>query len=155
MNKVERTKLARKISSALTKYETREAKLHGITNPISKEVFIEQIIDSTRRVEYIKAIQKPTISSDTKNPLKSYFDPLKGAILFKNQNNIDEAVWLTFLQTHFGKHRKEGWRLIQNVYGSFGNGPIWTFERFKTHPNEFYSMLDCNKENLETAGRVF
>ncbi|MFP1592494.1 hypothetical protein ACLB1M_28880 [Escherichia coli] len=41
-----------------------------------------------------------------KEPNSDVFDPLRAACLYLRDNNYDEACWLVFLATHFGKRTK-------------------------------------------------
>jgi hypothetical protein len=48
-------------------------------------------------------------------------------------------MWLVFLATHFGKHLKDGWRLLRDVYR--GDGAPWTFARVANNPAAFEAWL--------------
>lgn len=79
------------------------------------------------------------------------FDPIRAAISFRNQGDYDQAVWLTFLQTHFGKHLIDGWMLMRNVYGSFGDGPVWSYSKYQKDRNGFGKMLAANRKKLSNS----
>jgi hypothetical protein len=87
------------------------------------------------------------------DPHHAAFDPLKGASLLMRRGEPDEAVWLTFVATHFGKHKDDGWKLAANVFGSFGAGPIWTAKAYRRAPNEFLAMLISQRDALSDMKR--
>jgi alpha-glutamyl/putrescinyl thymine pyrophosphorylase-like protein len=60
---------------------------------------------------------------------------------------IDEAFWLIFLATHFGKHPKHGWRRLQDVYSGLGSG-TWTWQRTSANPAAFRSWLQKHGANV-------
>lgn len=77
-------------------------------------------------------IKQGDISPERGNPFSNLFDPIRAAVLHMRNGDYDQAVWMTFIQTHFGKHHSDGWKLSANVYGSFGSGPVWTYENYRT-----------------------
>ena len=96
-------------ANALSQFEAQNIQLPGIANPQHREVFIKQIIDSDRRIEYVSLIASRGICAQRADPHNAaLFDPLRAALLHKSQGNIDEACWLIFLLTHFGKHHSSG-----------------------------------------------
>lgn len=86
-----------------------------------------QIISSLRRIEFVKTMDNREISPERLNSRSELFDPLKAAILCRNRGDTNEAAWLIFLATHFGKHEIDGWRLCRDFYGAFGSRPEWTW----------------------------
>jgi len=62
------------------------------------------------------------------DPSSHLFDPIRAAAFRMRKGELDEAFWLVFLSTHFGKHVRYGWELTRAVYGG-SNGEIWTWER--------------------------
>lgn len=144
----------RELDQALDIYHRNVKRLPGIQTKSMRESFIEQILDSIRRVRYISVISSRSISEIRSDPHSELFDPLKSAILHKKQGNIDEAFWLVFLATHFGKNRKSGWRLTRDVYGRLGSTPIWTWERISQSPNAFRKWLANAQKSMKTDGVV-
>lgn len=114
--------------AALNNYENNNSKLIGLQSQAHYQTLSKQLIDSVRRIEYISAIGKRNISNLRRNPHSSMFDPLRAAWLFIADGDINEACWLIFLSTHFGKHKKYGWKLCADIYGGLGT-TIWTWDK--------------------------
>lgn len=144
------------ILNSLGEYERVHGQLVGIREQKRRQCLGEQIVSSIRRIEYIRQLHLRNIHADRGNPFSTMFDPIKAAMRLNRQGHLDEAIWLTFVQTHFGKHEIDGWKLAGNIFGSFGEGPIWTFETYSAGRREFEAMLH-NKEaslsNKAVAGR--
>ncbi len=141
------------IRDRLEKYERERGLLLGLTQPSRRNVFILQIISSLRRIEYIRQSRTRYISPDRCNPLHAMFDPLKAAALLGARGEMDEAVWMVFVATHFGKHVIDKWRLAANVCGSFGAGPVWTKALFGQNAGDFRVMLTRNEARLRDPGQ--
>ncbi len=80
----------------------------GIDNEASRECFINQTIDSIRRIKYVKLIRDKISTDHCTDATHPAFDPIKAAAWHKRNGNIDEAFWLVFLSTHFGKNKVTG-----------------------------------------------
>jgi hypothetical protein len=115
----------------------KDAPLNGLVNDNYTKIFAEQIVDSIRRIEYMATIGKRDISVDRLNPLSKEFDPLKAALYYKRNDNVDEAFWLVFLATHFGKSEKSGWLLCADIYGALGEREPWTWQNITSNFDEF------------------
>ncbi|EPN9381214.1 hypothetical protein ACT47F_000416 [Cronobacter malonaticus] len=102
--------------------------LRGLTSESCYNVLACQIIDSVRRIRYVEKINSQTLhmSPLRKEPNSFLFDPLRAACLYLKDNNYDEACWLTFLATHFGKSKKTGWNLCRDIYSGLGT-KTWTW----------------------------
>ncbi len=117
------------LRSALRRFSKNRMPLPGLTPDGAIESLIEQMLESVHRIEYVRLIAQRSISELCRDPNHFAFDPLKAAILYMREGNHDEAWWLTFLSTHFGKHVKDGWRLTRDVYGGLGAEAPWTWNR--------------------------
>lgn len=137
------------IMIGLSQYEADNGSLPGLQNDRWRECLVEQIVSSLRRIEYIHQLLYRNVDAERCNPHSALFDPLRASIYLHRQGLIDEAVWMTFVGTHFGKHAVDGWKLAANVFGSFGQGPIWTLEAYSSSPETFEEMLGNNKVALE------
>lgn len=120
--------------------------LSGIIDPIKKDVFIKQLIDSIRRVKYVGTVKSRTISPERANPHSDLFDPIKGACYLFQQGNFDEANWLIFLSTHFGIDPINGWKITRNLYGKLGQdgNNIWSWQDVNNNLSTFLTWLDNN-----------
>jgi hypothetical protein len=128
--------------------------LPGIATAQNKQCWAQQIVSSLRRISYIDTLLTRDVNSDRIDPHSSIFDPIKGAIYFQRSGEVDEAIWLVFVSTHFGKHATDKWKLAANVYGSFDAGPVWTFQRYAASPSEFENMLVTQSACLANANEA-
>ena len=140
------------LTRSLDNYAAVQA-MPGITSAVAKDCFIRQIIDSIRRIEYIRLIKvkNSPISAD---PQSIAFDPLKAAAWHASQNNIDEAFWLIFLSIHFGRNKTTKWNLVRDVYSGLGNNIQWDWQSVSQNPAGFRVWLNNNELNLKARGKV-
>lgn len=135
----------------LQQYQTDVAPLPGIAQEEARRAFIDQMISSLRRIEYVRGYRTRSVSPDRTDPHSPLFDPLKGAFFLGQRGRLEEAVWMTFVATHFGKHIEDGWKLASNVMGSFGRGPVWTAKCYGQRPGDFFAMLTTHQADLRSA----
>ena len=126
--------------------------LPGI-EPISNlNCLILQIIDSVRRIKYVTTIRENDISGVYCDATKSFFDPLKASVWHIRNNNLDEAFWLVFLSTHFGKNKNTGWNLVKGVYGAMHTPVYWNWERIQDNFSNFQVWLFAHQDALKATG---
>lgn len=113
-----------------------------------KTVFARQVRDSIRRIEYIKTIGRRAIDHRRADPTTPLFDPIKGAVHHLKQGSFDEACWLTFIGTHFGKDVNTGWSLAQQVYGALGGGFVWNWNAICGQNPRFRDWMAENEETF-------
>ncbi len=142
-------KLYDDLAVKLKLWEDHYGDMPGITDHDYRKTFIEQIISSLRRIEYITQIQNRSIDPERSNPHSPLFDPLRSAILMAKKGDTDEAIWTVFIATHFGRHIADGWKLAANVYGSFGEGPTWSSDTYRADKKGFEAMLQKNLAKLQ------
>jgi len=142
--------LAAGLEARLVAANSRGAGLPGIRDDANRSVFLEQLVESIRRVSYISVIDNRQLSGSRANPDSGLFDPLKAAILHKRVGDFEEAFWLVFLSVHFGKHRPGGWRLLRDVYGALGSGTSWTWRRTSADPHAFRQWLAEHERYLKS-----
>lgn len=136
-----------RIDAILSRFAQQSYPLPGISNQPARTVFIKQLIDSIRRVNFVGAIELRGIDHRRLDPNDvNYFDPIRAALLHKSAGNFDEACWLVFLFTHFGKHPVSKWRYIREVYGKLGDHPHWSWEQVSVDSERFREWLHRNKE---------
>jgi hypothetical protein len=144
---------AARLDDVLSEYDRVVRPLDGIRDATRRRVFIEQLMESIHRVEYIsRGILARDITLRRADPHCDLFDPLKAAALSSRDGDHDQACWLTFLFTHFGKHLRTGYQLIRDVYGRLGNRPVWTWQTISTNPDAFPTWLATNRATLENDG---
>ncbi|MDA3278982.1 hypothetical protein IPC692_08730 [Pseudomonas aeruginosa] len=129
--------------------------LPGIRAVENKTTLVEQLVESIRRVDYVSAIASRNISANRINPDSNYFDPIRAAVLNVQVGNFEEASWLVFLATHFGKASRTGWLLTKDVYGALGAGFNWTWPLVSTQPLDMSQWIANNQAELRSGGRKF
>jgi len=125
--------------------------LPGIATAQRRFCWAQQIVSSLRRISYTDTLLVRGVNAARGVPHSGIFDPVRGSLYYQRNGQLDEAVWLAFVLTHFGKHAVDEWKLASNVYGSFGVGPVWTFAQYAANPAGFESMLDANSGRLADA----
>lgn len=138
------------LNQRLARYEEEVRPLPGIERPAYREVLIHQLNDSIRRVRFVTRIPENRLPQECCDPSHDAFNPLKAAVIHLNGGNLDEAFWLVFLATHFGKHAEDGWRLLRDIYGARGQRARWTWTNVSRSPDEFRIWLDHNQDALST-----
>lgn len=127
--------------------------LVGITSPEHKNVLVAQLVDSIRRIEYLNVISIKAKSDSLYTPYSGSFQPLSGAAALHRAGHTDDAFWLVYLATHFGKHKTDGWNLTEDFYGRFGQGDVWNWASASQNPMAISNWLDSNYPHITSAGR--
>jgi len=148
----DRQRVEQQLEAGFLHYESSEQLLPGITQYENRLALIAQMVDSIRRVEYARMLAGRGVDAEVADPASDRFDPLKAAVYYRSIGNIDEACWLVFLATHFGKHLTTGWRLLKDVYGALGHGPAWTWDRVSLLPWGLGDWLVANYPILTGDG---
>ncbi|GAB3861562.1 hypothetical protein GCM10028822_41230 [Hymenobacter terrigena] len=127
--------------------------LPGVQLPASLDCLAAQLIDSIKRVRYATVIGQRRIQGATvADAASSSFNPIVAAVWQHQHGNLEEACWLVFLSTHFGKSNRRGWGLLRAVYGDLGSGNPWTWARVSTDLQGFRRWLVANEATLRQAG---
>ena len=140
-------KLAKQIEVALSSFEKSDAPLPGIEQNENREVFIQQIIESVRRVKYVSVLAQRQISDLRVDPTSDLFDPLRAAIVCQRRELVDDAYWFVFQFVHFGKSKKNGWRLARDVYGGLSY-VTWDWKSVNSDPKGFRRWLAKHENTL-------
>ena len=144
--------LARYLNKRLLDFEQQNGLLPGLHNTKRRVAFMEQLVESIRRVRYVSVIRSRDVSEWRADPRSLLFDPLKAAILHSRAGRIDETFWLVFLFVHFGKHRRSRWRYAREIYGRLGEGQLWDWENTSTSPEQFRKWLHNHQQELRRPG---
>ena len=131
--------------------ETRH-NLLGIQETQRRDAFVEQVIESLRRVRYVAAIRERDVSDRRTDPNDASFDPLKAAIVFHDRGSIEEAFWMVFFFVHFGTHKRGGWRFAREIYGRLGDGGKWDWATTSADPEGFRAWLGVNEPRIRRPG---
>lgn len=132
------------LKQKLVYFDQNIHELPGIRSEANLDAFANQLNDSIRRIKYITTIRDKTISDSITDPLLLSFNPIKAASWHKASGNLDEAFWLIFLITHFGKNHKTGWELLRNFYSGLGANVLWSWERLTDDLQAFEAWVQNN-----------
>ncbi|MGH7131038.1 MAG: hypothetical protein ACREJO_03740 [Phycisphaerales bacterium] len=138
----------------LVDFDRNTFRLPGAPGLLERRALAGQVVESERRVAFVRGLRQATLSPDRCDPHSHLFDPLRAAVLFDQRGNRDEAFGLAFLATHCGRHRTDGWRLAALLYGGEGRGQEWTWNRLVANPDEFGRWLGTARRRWQTAGNV-
>jgi hypothetical protein len=144
-------KRAQQLDAALTTFDANVRRLPALKDKQKRFVLLEQLVESSRRVDFVKRITGRDISPSRADPASELFDPVRAAAWHLKQGNTDEACWLVFLSVHFGKNRRTGWALPQAVYGGLGGG-VWDWPKVSGDPKGFRKWLAANQMTLKGKG---
>ena len=133
------------IENRIASFQYKNSPALGAQSPARRETLSRQIIDSLRRTDFVKTISGKPVSALRCDPGSHLFDPLKASIHYRNHGLFDEAHWITFLGTHFGKNETQGWKLAAKVYGGLQNQPFWTWARASQDPDGITKWLYSNR----------
>ncbi len=142
------TVVAKRLSEALAEYSESRRPLLGLYDSETLDCLVKQIIDSIRRVDYVKRLTTVSFDKAVADPSSPRFDPLKAATLRLREGQLDDAVWLVFLAVHFGKHAVDGWRLVREVYGRQGEGRFWDWKSVSADTEGFLKWIGANQSSL-------
>lgn len=136
------------LKASILRYHANVAAMPGLSDDAHVDALVAQFIDSLRRVEFAHHIRDAQLSESRTDPSTELFDPLRAAVLHNRRGRVDEAWWLVFLATHFGKHHIDGWRLVRDVYGRLGAGGLWDWTAISVRPAAFRIWLAANEATL-------
>ncbi|WP_143748377.1 hypothetical protein [Mesorhizobium carmichaelinearum] len=140
------------LRTELVRFHDNTMPLPGIIPDGRLDVLVDQLVDSLRRIEFIHHIRDHDHDVRRMDPASDFFDPLKAAVLHGRQRHADEAFWLVFLATHFGKHAIDGWRLCRDIYGKLGDESYWTWDQIIDDPAAFGIWLRKNIDHIRNDG---
>lgn len=144
-----RQNVARRLEQELLAHSLTVRKLPGVATQAALETLALQMVASLRRQDYTR-IMLQRVSPLHANPNGTLFDPERAAIYHAANGNLDEAVWLIFLATHFGKHGTHRWKRVQDIYSGLGT-MTWTWAAVCAQPNAFRAWLEANHQNVGGA----
>jgi hypothetical protein len=148
-------KLADRLAAGFDAYEAEEGPLPGLTSA-RRASLIRQLVDSSRVNMYVEYLCAVDLSSQAADPSDVYwFNPIKAAIIRHREGKDDEAFWLIFLLTHYGKHRSAKWRYVREVYGGLGSGELWNWQRVTANVNEFRDWLDAYRAQTNDPALLY
>ena len=147
--------LGESLRSALADFRAGGRALPILNQPERLDCLVEQLVESVRRNSYVSAIQLRTSCPQRMDPHSGLFDPYRAAVLHQHKGEIEQALWLVFQATHFGKHRDDQWGLFRDVYGRLNNNPIWTWVEITNDFGKFERWFDSHLYELRALGHRF
>ena len=142
---------AQEMTESLERFAREVHPLPGMRDAAHRDALVGQLIESVRRIEYVRLIAKKQHGAERADPTSELFDPLRAAIIAKHAGDFEEACWLVFLSTHCGKNLHSGWRLARLIYS--GGGQPWTWTRISTGVATFRDWLGSHQRYLKPDGR--
>jgi hypothetical protein len=141
------------ISNLLDTFPNPQLPFVGLAGPNRKSVLIAQLIDSIRRIKYLRLTSVRAKSPSLYTPYSGSFQPFGGAAALQKIGRTDDAYWLVYLATHFGKHKTDGWNLTEDFYGRFGQGGVWDWATVCQDPQAIAHWLAGIYPHVTSAGR--
>ncbi|CAB5533186.1 hypothetical protein AB6F64_18185 [Providencia hangzhouensis] len=144
-----RHNLAHNLVLSLKNFNRSEYSLNGLSSDEHYMTLAMQLVDSIRRIEFVKVISNSSkpVSPYRTEPNSDLFDPIRAARLHYESGNYDEACWLIFLATHFGKNIKTKWKLCSDIYSGLGTD-IWTWDKITENFGAFEMWYENNSLEL-------
>jgi hypothetical protein len=143
--------LFKRISNGLDEYVRNSGNLLILEDPETRDVFIRQLVDSVRRIKYVTTIASKRLSPSVTDPHIDGFNPIKAAAYHIRNRNLDDACWLMFLSTHFGKSKNSGWLLTQDFYKGIDRENILSWRLVSS---DFISLRDLIERRSEEIVRL-
>jgi hypothetical protein len=143
-----------RLATELQRIDAHVLQLPGIHPPGHLDCLVEQLVESLRRIEFVHWVRDNPHDLRRMDPHSDLFDPLRAAALRFRRGEFDEAYWLTFIATHFGKHARDGWRLARDIYGKLGGPGLWDWKTISGNPAAFRVWLKANESRLSGGDGV-
>lgn len=136
------------LEAQLLEFQKERMPLPGIVPVENLLAFVDQLIDSLQRVEYVHKVQARPISPLRADPKSDLFDPIKAAMLKASDGDREEAFWLVFLATHCGRNLRTEWLLSRELYGAHEDTP-WTWQQVGSDPLAYGEWLEDNRADFK------
>ncbi len=148
MNGPEKERRKEALEAQLMEFHKEQMPLTGIVPVENMLAFLDQLIDSLQRVEYVHKVRARPVSPLRADPKSALFDPIRAAILKATDGHREEAFWLVFLATHCGRNLRTEWLLARELYGAHEDTP-WTWARVAADPIAYGEWLEDNRANFK------
>lgn len=142
-----------RVSCLLGNFPQKKSSLVGLHSQEHKTTLILQILDSIRRIKYLQLKSARARSASLHTPFSGSFEPLSGSVVLQKHGHLDDAYWLVYLATHFGKHKDDGWNLTEDFYGRFGEGGVWDWATASCRPEAVAEWIETIYPSVTNAGR--
>lgn len=118
------------------------------------EQFSSLVADIANSFISISETGRGTSAWEKESSGNACFDPIAMAFTYNLRGDIDEACWLLFLLSYFGRHPRHEWRLLEKIYFGFGKRAQWTWEYASSDPSAFASWLMEYQYDLYRSGNL-
>ena len=135
------------IENRLRRHHTAVRAMPGLSSDARVSTLALQIVASIRRFDLTRIASSRDISPRRLDPNDEMFDPDRAASALLRDGQEDEAIWLTFLATHFGRHRQHAWKRLRDIYSGLGRH-AWTWAAVSSDPASFVAWLSTNWQNI-------
>lgn len=115
--------------------------LPGFETEESRTRFIEELMKSQKKLRSFSILK----SSTTVDSTEKEFHPLKAIVRHFKEGHPDEAVWLTFLSTHFGHDAKD---MIECFYGKSGE-VLWNWKYVYENADSVQNWMILNEKRFK------
>lgn len=133
------------IKTRIENFERDYGVLPGIESNDRRDSFVCQVYDSCKRVEVVNLLKQRGQGVMSTDPHGGSFNPLKGAIYFNSIGEFEEAVWLVFLLTVTGKHKRTRWELCKNLYGGTTTNITWNWNQVFNNISRYIDWINENR----------
>lgn len=145
--------LSRWLAAADEEIEQRVAALAaedwvpGLTLTSGAALFAEEVARSVARINGVRLPAANPLDGVATNPADPAWDAWRAIVWHDRCGDKEEATWLAFLATHFG--RREGdddpWRSTRAVYSAFGEG-VLSWEQVVASPADISTVCQGHAE---------
>ena len=143
---------AKKASVAIHAWESANRPLPGLIDQRARDCLVGQLVSSDRTRRYIEHFHySQKLTKRQMEPNSGKFNPFAAAVLLRREGDLDEALWIVFLATHFGLHRNARWRYTERVYGRLGYGR-WSWQSVASDVDGFRQWLTANATLVKGTG---
>jgi Alpha-glutamyl/putrescinyl thymine pyrophosphorylase clade 3 len=109
----------------------------GLTLTLGAVLFAEEVARSVARIDGVRLLATDPLDGVGSDPADLAWDAWRAIVWHDRCGDKEEATWLAFLATHFG--RREGdddpWRSTRAVYSAFGEA-VLSWERVVASPTD-------------------
>nr|WP_312275396.1 hypothetical protein [Moraxella sp. CTOTU46711] len=140
---------------------------HAFSQPLQRQLtaFANHLVASEMQAQYLTALAKRTLitptywSTQRANPNSAFFDPVK-AILYWQNIDIAESIWLAFLLIHIGDspqlqlQGKSEWQYLRLLYGNFSGAdepskPLLSWATMTANPQVVIEWVrECQSHDI-------
>jgi Alpha-glutamyl/putrescinyl thymine pyrophosphorylase clade 3 len=146
-------KRAAVLDAAFIEHGKNTRLLPGIQDPAARATLVEQLIESIRRSEFLEVLVGREMSKRRDDPSAPEFDPLRAAVVRNRAGDVDDACWLVFLATHFGRNLRTSWSLVRAFYGRLDDPKRWDWKHASQDPSAVRTWVHEHRQHLRASGQ--